>query len=144
MKNIENIIEEKLPELDSNGMKVSVAERSMSWARDILDNATIGQLIDTTEIGFQLQLSSRTTLRCIWVYDHPPALNMLHITKRIINNVGGILELEPYTILIPESEVAFESSDSENIEVFGETENSMEPNGKTKPVDEYNFAMEVA
>jgi hypothetical protein len=60
---------------------------------------------------------------------------MLHITKRIIENIGGGLELEPYAIAIQSNLYNSESVNERNPSAV---ESSM-PIG-----DEYNFGMEVA
>ena len=52
-------------------------------------------------MGFMLQNSGPNRLRCIHVYDDPVAMHCLASVAKTISFAGGILEVEPYTVVAP-------------------------------------------
>jgi len=52
-------------------------------------------------MGFMLQNSGPNRLRCIHIYDDPVAMHCLASVAQSISFAGGILEVEPYTVVAP-------------------------------------------
>lgn len=52
-------------------------------------------------MGFMLQNSGPNRIRCIHVYDDPISFHGLASIARTISLAGGVLELDPFTVIAP-------------------------------------------
>ena len=89
----------ELPQLSSEDLKVAELHENKVWAINYLDPENVGKFSWIGGLGLALQNIGNNTLRCICIYDDPPAIVNLAIVNHTILSIGGILEYGDFTVL---------------------------------------------
>ncbi len=89
----------KLPELSSKDLRFAELHENKVWAINYLSPENVGEFSWIGGLGLALQNIGNNTLRCICIYDDPPAIVNLAIVNHTILSIGGILEYGDFTVL---------------------------------------------
>ena len=68
------------------------------FALDLLNPDKLGQFSWINGLGVALQNVGKDTLRCICIYDDPPAYRHLALINASVTAVGGVLEYGEFTV----------------------------------------------
>ena len=89
-----------LPALTEASMQQAAEIDRIEFFEEFMSVDRLGTL-EWFKMGFMLQNSGPNRLRCIHVYDDPVAMHCLASVAQTISFAGGILEVEPYTVVAP-------------------------------------------
>ena len=89
-----------LPALTEASMQQAAEMDRIDFFKEFMSVDRLGTL-EWFKMGFMLQNSGPNRLRCIHVYDDPVAMHCLASVAQTISFAGGILEVEPYTVVAP-------------------------------------------
>ena len=89
-----------LPALTEASIQQAAEIDRIEFFKEFMSVDRLGTL-EWFNMGFMLQNSGLNRLRCIHVYDDPVAMHCLASVAQTISFAGGILELEPYTVVAP-------------------------------------------
>ena len=89
-----------LPALTEASMQQAAEIDRIEFFKEFMSVDRLGTL-EWFNMGFMLQNSGLNRLRCIHVYDDPVAMHCLASVAQTISFAGGILDLEPYTVVAP-------------------------------------------
>ena len=96
-----------LPDLSEEEMKVAVSHENKLFALDLLNPDNLGFFSWINGLGVALQNVGKDTLRCMCIYDDPPAYRHLALINASVSAVGGVLEYGDFTVrkqLVPRDE----------------------------------------
>lgn len=89
-----------LPALNEASIQQAAEMDRIEFFKEFMSVDRLGTL-EWFKMGFMLQNSGPNRLRCIHVYDDPVAMHCLASVAQTISFAGGILEVEPYTVVAP-------------------------------------------
>ena len=89
-----------LPVLTEASIQQAAEIDRIEFIKEFMSVDRLGTL-EWFNMGFMLQNSGPNRLRCIHVYDDPVAMYCLASVAQTISFAGGILEVEPYTVVAP-------------------------------------------
>ena len=87
-----------LPELSEEDKSVAISHDGKLFALDLLNPDKVGQFSWINGLGVALQNVGNNTLRCICIYDDPPAYRHLALINASVIAVGGVLEYGDFTV----------------------------------------------
>ena len=87
-----------LPELSKEDNALAVSHDGKLFALDLLDPEKLGQFSWINGLGVALQNVGNNKIRCICIYDDPPAYKHLAMIDASIKSVGGVLEFGDFTV----------------------------------------------
>jgi hypothetical protein len=89
-----------LPALSETSIQQAAEIDRIEFLKEFMSVDRLGTL-EWFNMGFMLQNSGPNRLRCIHIYDDPVAMHCLASVAQTISFAGGILEVEPYTVVAP-------------------------------------------
>ena len=89
-----------LPALTEASIQQAAEMDRIEFFKEFMSDDRLGTL-EWFNMGFMLQNSGPNLLRCIHVYDDPVAMHCLASVAQTISFAGGVLEVEPYTVVAP-------------------------------------------
>ena len=87
-----------LPALTEASIQQAAEMDRIEFFKEFMSDDRLGTL-QWFNMGFMLQNSGPSRLRCIHIYDDPVAMHCLASVAQTISYAGGILEVEPYTVV---------------------------------------------
>ena len=87
-----------LPELSEEDKAMAESHDGKLFALDLLNPDKLGQFSWINGLGVALQNVGKDTLRCICIYDDPPAYRHLALINASVTAVGGVLEYGEFTV----------------------------------------------
>lgn len=87
-----------LPELSEEDKVMAESHDGKLFALDLLNPDKLGQFSWINGLGVALQNVGKDTLRCICIYDDPPAYRHLALINASVTAVGGVLEYGEFTV----------------------------------------------
>lgn len=87
-----------LPELSEEDKVMAESHDGKLFALDLLNPDKLGQFSWINGLGVALQNVGKDTLRCICIYDDPPAYRHLALINASVSAVGGVLEFGDFTV----------------------------------------------
>ena len=87
-----------LPELSEEDRAMAESHDGKLFALDLLNPDKLGQFSWINGLGVALQNVGKDTLRCICIYDDPPAYRHLALINASVTAVGGVLEYGEFTV----------------------------------------------
>ena len=87
-----------LPELSEEDKSMAISHDGKLFALDLLNPEKLGQFSWINGLGVALQNVGNDTLRCICIYDDPPAYRHLALINASVIAVGGVLEYGEFTV----------------------------------------------
>ena len=94
-------VTERLPNLDEEDANFSLSHQQLAWCHGFMDNYKDGQTFYMKSHGIHLQRVNETDARCIAIVDHPLCYEALAILWRSFERSGIVLQVDPYTVVIP-------------------------------------------
>ena len=92
---------ERLPNLDEEDANFSLSHQQLAWCHGFMDNHKDGQTFYMESCGVHLQRVNESTTRCIAIVDHPYCYAALAMMWRTFERADIVLQVDPYTVVIP-------------------------------------------
>lgn len=87
-----------LPELSEEDRVLAISHDGKLFALDLLSPDKLGYFSWISGLGVALQNVGNNTVRCICIYDDPPAYRHLALINASLSAVGGVLEYGDFTV----------------------------------------------
>jgi hypothetical protein len=100
-----------LPELDEESIAFASSQRALVYMTDIMNERFYG-FVKNIDNSLELQYMGSRKFRCISVIDHEFALKLLAMVKYTVELLGGEVQVNPFTVLIPRHIAQITDSDN--------------------------------
>ena len=87
-----------LPELSDEDKELALSHDGKLFALDLLNPENLGFFSWMKGLGVALQNIGENKIRCICIYDDPPAYKHLALINESLKSVGGVLEYGEFTV----------------------------------------------